>query len=197
MKGKLIFVATVCVLIAVSILTIQYVCGLIDDVNEASDFVHETMSPDHIAAHKLLLEGRVLASQGKYGDAMLTLERSHAIVNKEIIDTRHALISKKSEMPLVAAQFDALGYCYFKLRRYAEAEKELSWAISCKPDYGPFYLARAMVYDHRGKIDLAAADRKKADAVTAEPHQTQPRNFTSMFSDELSKALPQKNLLHR
>jgi tetratricopeptide (TPR) repeat protein len=197
MKGKLIFGATVCVLIAVSILTIQYICGIIDDVNDTFDFVHETVSPAHIASHKLLLEGRVLANQGKYDDAIRTLERSHQVVNTEIIDARHALISKQSEMPLVAAQFEALGYCYFKLRRYALAEKELSWAIPCKPDYGPFYLARAIIYDREGKSELAAADRKKADELKAQLHHIDPLNFTSMFSEELSKAPPPQNYPHQ
>lgn len=58
-----------------------------------------------------------------------------------------------------------LAKCYGKLRQYENAEKVLSQLIRVHPGFAAAYAERAKVYDSLGKLELARADRRKADAL--------------------------------
>lgn len=160
---------------------ISYLCRSIDTVDTSS--VREIISPEHPDSHREFLEGRVLIREGKYQEAINKLLHAHKLAEDDIVAKNGKLIGIPRDGLLLGAQFEALAYCYYKLRNFPEAEKHLGFAMMCRR-YAPYYQARAIVYQRQGKFELAAADRRTAEEILAKPSRPQPRNFQPLFLDE-------------
>jgi hypothetical protein len=67
--------------------------------------------------------------------------------------------------PQAAKSYNARGYVYLRLQKYANAIVEFSSAIRLRPDYANAYQNRAIARRHLGDQDGAAADDLKAAAL--------------------------------
>jgi hypothetical protein len=71
--------------------------------------------------------------------------------------------------PESALSYNARGYVYLRMRGYANAVVEFSNAIRLRADYANAYQNRAIARRHLGDEEGAAADSRKAEALSKQP----------------------------
>jgi tetratricopeptide (TPR) repeat protein len=102
-------------------------------------------------AHPTLfsLAAENLESQDRYGEALLLLERGHAMAPDDL-DLRQAL-----------------GLCLFRLQRYRPALPHFDALIAAEPEFSPAHAARGATLDALG--DLPAAEAAYGRALEFDP----------------------------
>jgi tetratricopeptide (TPR) repeat protein len=86
-----------------------------------------------------------LFRQQKYGDAL-----------------QMALAQRKAESSSDPSLLNNIGLCYYKLARYAEAERAYLEAIKLRPDYDTAMSNLSLVYAKQARWDLAITNAEKA-----------------------------------
>lgn len=64
---------------------------------------------------------------------------------------------------------EARANLFRKMKRYKEAEADMSAAVKLNPTNSILYIKRAQIYDLLGEKDLAKKDRKSADSIVSDP----------------------------
>jgi len=113
--------------------------------------------------HRLLHEGQILISEGKFDEARALLEQA---VAKEPDFTR-AMV--------------ALGFALIEMGREDEARAQLEQAIELDPDSGPAYNNIGLSHLREGKVEAAAQNFRKAIEVDASQYRAYANLGLAMY----------------
>ncbi len=123
------------------------------------------------ARPELLRELDSLSREFSFAQKDQTLDEQARFValfqNQEYAEALDAALSllKSSPNPQTRA-LNNVGLCYYKLKRYSEAESYYQKALKIDPDYSLALHNLALVYDKTGRPDLAEGAKRKAQRAS-------------------------------
>jgi tetratricopeptide (TPR) repeat protein len=94
--------------------------------------------------------------------ALLTKDRPKLDLERYLLYFKMA----SKMVPISAGDFSLLAYCYFQVGDLKRAEFCYKRAISLQPNFFWFHYNLAIIYLHKGQMDLAVTTLKKALAVS-------------------------------